>query len=391
MLLRRMMSATRLLIARATNSIIESVDNILETIEDTHERDAALRKLLSKYAPCPVEGYDWSLINTIDYNFDGFDSAHLTQHAAAHNFDVAADTHVPHTQSCLYVVRDLGLAAKLAYEDPNVVGYVCKKWHMETNPSLYFTFKDTQAYIMYDDSNIVLSFRGTELLNPKDWSTDFKVELVPMRAHSADGAGESPEPDESSRKLQPMVHKGFMMALGLSESNEAYSAYSMICAALNKLKHDNPQRHIWVTGHSLGAALASVFVAQLILDDDQLLSHFGGIFTYGQPRSGNKEFCKLFEEMKEKGMVFRVVNKSDLVTKVPMKILEYMHHGEKLQISSSKIKMRYRGEKLTLTPKSTKATLPKSSGLKKAVFVLIPGAMEDHYPCEYIRNVQLYI
>lgn len=75
----------------------------------------------------------------------------------------------------------MSLASKLAYEDPVLINYVCKNmWNMETNDSLNFAFKDLRAFIMHDRDNIVLSFRGTEIINPKDWSTDVQLKFSPM-------------------------------------------------------------------------------------------------------------------------------------------------------------------------------------------------------------------
>jgi len=340
--------------------------------------------LLAKYAPCPVEGSTWSAINALDFDFEGFQGQHLSDYTATHHLlDVA---HVGHTPSLL-VVRDLALASKLAYEDPNVIKYVCQSWKMETDADFFISFKDTQAYIMYDEQNIVLSFRGTELLNAQEWGKDLHITLVPMRAHASDGAN----PDDASNNRKLLVHSGFLDALGLSDSDEVLSPYAKMCGILHQLRNKDSPKKIWITGHSLGAALASVFVAQLILDDDSLLDSLAGLYTYGQPRCGDAEYCKLFIDLVKHGFVYRAVNKKDLVPKVPPKMLNYLHHGCKLSIQDKKLVMlKRKGEEVEL--KSTiKAVLPPDSGLKKLVFALLPDMVEDHYPFEYVRNVQLFI
>jgi len=268
---------------------------------------------------------------------------------------------------------------------------------METAPHLYFSSKDTQAFIMYDKDNIVLSFRGTELLNPRDWSTDLKVKFAPMYANDSDGAD---GPDEAS-SLKPKAHRGFLEALGLHFMYDQYqqkaqqshdtSLYLSMYGVLNQMLQIVPHKKIWVTGHSMGAALASLFVAQLLLNDDKLLENFGGLYTYGQPRCGNEDYCKLFHDLEKQGLVYRVVNKKDIITKVPLEIMKYSHHGCKVKISSTKLVMTYKEKDVKIHRTSAAPHLPKNSPLKKITFALMPDLLEHHYPCEYVRNVQYFI
>lgn len=381
-MLQRWKGVTSLFFARFTYNLADSVDEILESASDSTERDKALRKLLAKHAPCPVEGVTWSLINAIDFDFTGFSGKHLSDHVASSFLLNAA--HIDKTPNLL-VLRDLGLASKLAYEDPKVIMHICQTWKMETAPEFFFSSKDAQAFMMYDQQNIVLSFRGTELINPKDWSVNLKINLVPMNAHAADGAN----PDEASTK--PLAHNGFLEALGLVYIEDDQCLYSKLCATLNLMHTKEPNRKLWVTGHSQGGAIASIFVAQLLLDNDELLDSFAGLYTYGQPRCGNAEYRKLFSDLKGRGLVYRSVNKKDLIPKVPMKMLGYSHHGCKLSISKKKLKMLYKKGENVEVKRTQKVVLPPNSGLKKLVFALIPESLEDHYPSEYVRNMQLFI
>ena len=45
---------------------------------------------------------------------------------------------------------------------------------------------------------------------------------------------------------------------------------------------DGAHRPLWLTGHSLGGALATI-AASLLVDDDE---SFFGVYTFGSPRSG---------------------------------------------------------------------------------------------------------
>ena len=63
--------------------------------------------------------------------------------------------------------------------------------------------------------------------------------------------------------------------------------------ALSILK-DDENKKLYVTGHSLGGALATVFVAKMIQSSSPLMAHFAGLYTFGQPNIGDQDFGKSF-------------------------------------------------------------------------------------------------
>jgi hypothetical protein len=70
---------------------------------------------------------------------------------------------------------------------------------------------------------------------------------------------------------------------------------------------------IWLTGHSLGAALATLAADRF--QDVQ------GLYTFGSPRVGDRQFQKNFQLR-----AYRVVNGDDIVARVPPKGI-YRHVG----------------------------------------------------------------
>jgi len=85
-------------------------------------------------------------------------------------------------------------------------------------------------------------------------------------------------------------------------------------------------RALWVTGHSLGAANATV--AALLCEQSGM--RVSGLYNYGSPRVGDAEFAARFRESfpGNSGREYhRFVNERDLVTHVPPEPFGYRHVG----------------------------------------------------------------
>jgi triacylglycerol lipase len=76
------------------------------------------------------------------------------------------------------------------------------------------------------------------------------------------------------------------------------------------------KRKLYICGHSLGAAMATICASRLE-------EHHPELYTYGSPRVGGKEFvrnCLVNHN--------RHVNNNDMVTSVPFWIMGFRHHGD---------------------------------------------------------------
>jgi len=137
-----------------------------------------------------------------------------------------------------------------------------------------------------ENTSLVIAFRGTDDL--ADWQTNINVLQQPYA-----NAGK--------------VHTGF---------KEAYfSIRDELHGHLN-----NNSLPLFVTGHSLGAALATLTTA-----DIYNTPHFDSCYTFGSPRTGNPAFVDSIQCEN----IYRVVNNCDVVTTVPLDfgIIEYRHIG----------------------------------------------------------------
>lgn len=163
----------------------------------------------------------------------------------------------------------------------------------------FFDIENAQAYLLKgSDDTHVLSFRGTEVTEPSDVLADLK-------------AGKNIE------AIGGKIHVGFK-----GEINKLWPAIEKATANINSL---------YVTGHSLGAAMATIAAGRM---QSKVLA----LVTFGSPRVGNQEYVNCLTVTH-----YRVQNNCDDVTKVPFKLMGFAHHG-------THVYMNYYGAFRNLTP-----------------------------------------
>ena len=150
----------------------------------------------------------------------------------------------------------------------------------------------SQAYWLQNDTDLVIACRGTQPTDFRDLAADLKA-----------------APVKSSQGIM-FVHHGFK------------SSVDNIWPELSaKAKKYGKKRTVWCTGHSLGAAMATLVSFKLQRAED--LPSPQALFTYGSPKVGNNAYIKAIEEI---GLLhFRFVNNADIVTRVPP--WPYKHFG----------------------------------------------------------------
>jgi hypothetical protein len=105
-------------------------------------------------------------------------------------------------------------------------------------------------------------------------------------------------------------------------------------AAPSKEARSRPQRPTVVTGHSLGSALATLFVME---NDDKRKFDLSTLCTFASPRVGDTEFVHRFNQLPIDS--WRIVNTQDVVPKLPFRIpflLDYGHVDAETTFDSSK-------------------------------------------------------
>jgi triacylglycerol lipase len=184
----------------------------------------------------------------------------------------------------------LGNAAHLAYGDPSMIEDTLRSWGMTLVK--FFDRQGTQAYLAKNDQACLLAFRGTQPNMIRDW-------LYDLDAHQVNGP-------------VGKVHEGFLCGL-----------HYIWIDLWNTLQKERGMRSLWITGHSLGGALAVLATAKLRFEKAQPVS---GLYTYGQPRVGDFEFCSRFDQGFGAN-TFRFVNFQDIVPRVPLRNMNYHDLG----------------------------------------------------------------
>lgn len=163
-----------------------------------------------------------------------------------------------------------------------------------------FSAGNTQAYVLGDDNHIVVAFRGTEaptsLEGLKDWLlTDANNFLILPEGRMGT--------DFAAAGVGARFHRGFMTAL----ADIWESVYAAVEAELKK-----KERPLWVTGHSLGGALALLASWRFLRKSTDVYR----IYTFGAPMVGNDLAVRAFDRELE-GKVYRYVHGPDIVPKLP--------------------------------------------------------------------------
>ncbi|NVJ61472.1 MAG: lipase family protein [Gammaproteobacteria bacterium] len=136
----------------------------------------------------------------------------------------------------------------------------------------------TQAILVEFSDHIVLAFRGTEATSIKDIKSDAKAKSIPCPSGGR-------------------IHQGFSQA------------FDTVCLSIQtELKKESvASKPLFITGHSLGGALATIAAKKLV--------HKAGIaacYTFGSPRVGDETWVSGM-----KTPLYRVVNAADCVTMLP--------------------------------------------------------------------------
>lgn len=179
----------------------------------------------------------------------------------------------------------LAEACKLSYNKDldEIESTLRSDWNMEGDA---FSKGDTQGFVAVGATSAIVAFRGTQGLS--DWGSNLNILSKDF-------------PPSGGR-----VHGGFL--------NAWRDAEDLVSAAIARVEGS---RSVWITGHSLGGAVALLGAVA------QAGRRLSGVVTYGQPRSVNRDAARTIT-MQFGTRYIRIVNDRDTVPKVPR---SYSHTG----------------------------------------------------------------
>ena len=154
-----------------------------------------------------------------------------------------------------------------------------------------------QAAVVEHETYLALVFRGTD--EGADWIDNLNA-----------------FPDQA---LFGAFHRGFLHSV-LDIWDPLFEQYSV-------LNRQEP-RGLFITGHSLGGAMATVASSILIHQDEA----FTSTYTFGQPRTVTRDTSRVYN-VEAKGKTFRFQNNNDIVTRAPARVMGYSHVGTSLYIT----------------------------------------------------------
>uniref|UniRef100_A0A1I7Z1L4 Lipase_3 domain-containing protein n=1 Tax=Steinernema glaseri TaxID=37863 RepID=A0A1I7Z1L4_9BILA len=199
-------------------------------------------------------------------------------------FPMSAAAYSDAPQKCLHnVFRNASLERQ--------VTRVCD-WDREATCSAFVA-------VAHDDRAIIIAFRGTttflQLLTEAGETLNEHVEFI----------------------TGGKVSKYFFDAFNIVWHQGVKDAYLT-------LRSRHPDYEVWITGHSLGGAMASLCAASIVklrLAKQETVK----LVTLGQPRTGNRAYAQAHDQLL--GYSFRVVHRRDMVPHLPsLDFANYHHH-----------------------------------------------------------------
>ena len=143
------------------------------------------------------------------------------------------------------------------------------------------TFTDASmiGYILSGKGVTVVVFRGTD--DKADWLANLNY--------------------TTTRTPHGKIHKGFN------------NVYIELKPQILKILKQVDTKHLWITGHSLGGALAVICAYDLVENEDLKLD---GLVTFGQPMVAHEELANYLDETLSSRYA-RFVNEADMVPRIP--------------------------------------------------------------------------
>ena len=246
------------------------------------------------------------------------------------------------------------LASKAAYQSPELIGHQIGEECKVPNV-LPFNFSNVRGFIAASEDYTLISFLGSER-DYEIWQENIDASFIEGPFNQGD-----------------RVHRGFNKGI----EQEIINIESKM---INVGSKNAP---IFLTGHSLGGAIANLAAAYLYKTNHPIHS----VYTFGAPRVGCKNFRDIYNRF-DNGRSFRIVNRHDIVCRIPPRVLRYKHVGELYYLNSEgTIHKGVNSWKRLLLYLDPSGKEPKA--YIKELAKRFPNALEDHSMDKYLEKIRL--
>jgi Lipase (class 3) len=299
------------------------------------------------------------------------------------------------------VARTLAVCAGYSYSDAQTVSTMLAHMGLEENRCRMIAmtvdamFVDSTAFVVQsrDGRVVIVSYRGTEPLNLLSWLTDASLTPTAVRVPG--------EAFPTSSTGDPLVlHGGFyrnVRAIRYEVINTLKRAAEGLPVTSDRgdgAAALQPMKALYITGHSLGAAMAAIETMLLRITPENLET-FGaqmkGTYCFAQPRVGNKALADACEEVPFlKDNVYRFVYNRDPVPHLPSRDLGvYANFGREYGVEGSGWKERTGAQRAGQMPLISNLVTSGLLGLASLFPVLkrvpLQYRLDDHAPQHYIE------
>jgi hypothetical protein len=257
----------------------------------------------------------------------------------------------------------LAEACSLAYYDePEAAGGFRERLGLEAR---LISVSNTQVYVAQDDAVVLVAFRGSECPTSLDGLKDWLLTNANNYLILPEGRFGT---DFAAAGVGARFHRGFMQALD--------DIWAPLFAAVDEAMQ-KAERPLWITGHSLGGALA--LLSAWRFQRNFITVH--EIVTFGAPMIGNKAAADAFEK-EFAAKISRYVNFEDPVPLLPSVSLmanTYIHCPTEVSLSPEQAASAFEALKL-------KAGAAAEGSMEGSLVDDVWGAVQERISAHFIDH-----